>query len=341
MRQLIAGLFLAVVIVVAAILLWPSGDSQGIVLYSALDYGQAVAKAFTAKTGIAVHVIRLPTGGLLARVTAEGHHPDWTVAWFDGATAAVLLDRAGLLGHRLTAPADLTATGKTMLSPDGAYVPTGFTLAGVFVSPRNAAFTVPTTWSQLTEPAYRGLFGMNNPSISGPTYPALAGMLASDGGWPAGKSFIEALKQNGLHVFPKNDATLAALRNGTIKLAIVQSSAALHVADEVDRRLRVTFPRPAYVLPNVIVMARGLSAAKRKLAERFIAYVNSPAAQAIRVKQGKGDGYYWPVTRTPAPRHALPALSTLAVAPLNAARWGAKQNTIVGWFTHAIVSPGT
>ena len=101
MRQLIAGLFLAVVIVVAAVLLWPSGGSQGIVLYSALDSGQAVAKAFTAKTGIAVHVSRLPTGGLLARVPAEGHHPDWTVAWFDGATAAVLLDRAAFDGDEI------------------------------------------------------------------------------------------------------------------------------------------------------------------------------------------------------------------------------------------------
>lgn len=341
MRQLIVGLIGALVIAIAAVLLWPSGGSQGIVLYSALDYGQAVAKAFTAKTGIKVDVIRLPTGGLLARVTAEGQHPDWTLAWFDGATAAVSLDRAGLLAHHLAPPADLTASGKTMLSPDGAYVPTGFTLAGVFVTPRDASFTVPTTWSQLTDPAYRGLVGMNNPSISGPTYPALAGMLASDGGWPAGKGFIEALKQNGLHVFPKNDATLEALHNGSIKLAIVQSSAALHEADALDHTLRVTFPRPAYALPNVIVMARGLSAAKRKLAERFIAYVNSPEAQAIRKKEGQGDGYYWPVTASAAPLQSMPPLSTLKVAPLDAETWGAKQNTIVGWFVHTIVSPGT
>lgn len=340
MRQLIAGFFLLVIVAIAAMLLWPGGGAQGLVLYSGLDYGPAVARAFTARTGIKVRVIRLATGGLLARITAEGRHPDWTLAWFDGATAAVSLDRAGLLARHLPPPTGLTPLGQSMLAADGAYIPTGFTLAGVFVTPRAATVAPPATWSDLTAPPYHGMLGMNDPSISGPTYPALAGMLASDGGWPAGKGFIEALKQDGLHIYAKNDATLAALRSGAIQLAIVQSSAAINVAANVDPALRVTFPRPAYILPNVIVMAPGLSRARRKEAERFIAYVNSPAAQAIRMRQGAGDGYYWPVTGTTPPRHALPALATLDLAPLDAARWGAAQNAIVGWFARRIVGPG-
>jgi iron(III) transport system substrate-binding protein len=340
MRKLVVLIASMIVVVVAVVLLWPS-RRQGLVVYSALDYGPPVAKAFTAKTGIPVRTIRLPTGGLLARITAEGHHPDWNLGWFDGATAAVLLDRAGLLAHGLKPPADLLPIARSMTSPDGAFVPTGLTLAGVFIAPRSSDLPMPGTWADLLKPVYRGDIGMNDPSISGPTYPALAGMIKSAGGWPAGKSYVEALKGNGLHVFAKNDATLAALRNGTIKLAVVQSSAAINTADNIDRNLRVVFPKPSYALPNVIVMAKGLQGRRRTEALRFIAYVNSPAGQAIRMKYGKGDGYYWPVTTDVAARKALPALDTLDLGRLNAERWGGRQNEITAWFARTIIGSGS
>jgi len=340
MRKLIAGGFALVVLGLALFLLWPRGGQRGLVLYSALDYGPAIAKAYTAKTGVPVRIIDLSTGALLARITAEGSHPDWTLAWFDGDTAAVSLDHVGLLAHDLSPPDDLTALGHSMLPRDGAYVPTGFTLAGVFISARHTKFVAPSTWAELVAPAYHGVIGMNDPSISGPTFPALAGMLESSGGWPAGKNFIETLKADGLHIYAKNRTTLAALRTGAIKLAIVQSSAAIHDADTIDHDLVVTFPHPAYVLPNVITMANGLTPPRRQEAQRFIDFVNSPAAQAIRKQDGSGDSYYWPVTSGVAPHAGLPPLASLDLATLDASHWGALQNTITAWFAQHIVGAG-
>lgn len=340
MRKIVVSVVALVVIAVAVMLLWPR-QKNGLVLYSGLDYGPAIGKAFTKATGIPVHVVRLSTGGLLARITAEGGHPDWALAWFDGATAAVALDQAGLLAHHLASPADLTTAGRAMVPGDGAYVPTGFTLAGVLIAARNADFPLPVRWSDLTRPVYRGLVGMNDPSISGPTYPALAGLLKGAGGWPQGKSFVEALHANGLHIYAKNDATLAALRSGVIRLALVQSSAAINDATNMDRALHVIYPQPSYVLPSVIVMAKGLHGRRRQDAARFIAYVNSLAAQAIRMRDGGGDGFYWPVTGAPAPRKALPALATLDLGTLDAARWGERENAIVGWFARRIIGNGT
>jgi len=338
MRKLVALLAGAVVLAVGVFLLWPGGGSGGITLYSGLDYGPAVARAFTARTGIPVQVIRLPTGGLLARITAEGHHPAWTVAWFDGATAAVALDRAGLLAHGLPAPATLvpaaTIPGTAALrGADAAYVPTGFTLAGVFVMRRDAPFPAPADWADLLDPRYRGRIGMNDPAISGPTYPTLAGMLRGAGGWPAGQGYVTALRGNGLHVFAKNDATLAALRAGAIGIAVVQSSAAIAAAT-ADPRLRVVFPRPAYVLPNVIVAAHGLTGPARAAAIRFVAFVNTVSAQRLRMAKGGSDGLYWPVTRAPAPPAALPPLAGLDLAWLDPVRWGARENAILAWFAH-------
>lgn len=331
MRKPIAGALAAVIAVIAALVLWPA-PGGGLVLYSGLDYGPAVAAAFTKETGIKIRVVRLATGSLLARMAAQGRHPDWDVAWFDGATAAAALDDAGLLARGLPAPQNLTPTGQSLLSADGAYIPTGFTLAGVFISAPARLGTPPTGWAGLTAPALKGQVGMNDPSISGPTYPMLAGMLDQAGGWPQGQGFVRALKANGLQMFAKNDATLAALQAQAISLAIVQSSAAVYFAAH-HPGLQVTIPAPAYLLPNVMVEAAGLPARQRAEVARFMVFAMRPDIQALRQARGEADGEYWPITSTaPAPPPGLPDLARLSVRTLDPVVWGRLERTINGWF---------
>lgn len=330
MRKLIAAIFAVIIAGIAAFLLWPS-PGRGLVLYTGLDYGPAVAAAFTKDTGIKVRVVRLSTGSLLARITAQGHHPDWDIAWFDGAAAAAALDQAGLLQHGLPAPANLTATGQSLLSANGAYIPTGFTLAGVFITNPARVPNPPVDWQCLTAPALHGQVGMNDPSISGPTFPMLAGMLKQAGGWPQGKSFVESLKANGLQMFDKNDATLAALQARAIGLAIVQSSAALYFAAR-HPQFHVSVPNPAYLLPNVMVEAAGEPAKIRKEAARFMAFAMRPDIQKLRQQQGEADGDYWPVTNNVQPLPGLPEVSFLHVVTLDPVKWGRLENRINAWF---------
>jgi iron(III) transport system substrate-binding protein len=331
MRKLIAGAFAVIVAAIAAFLLWPMPD-RGLVLYSGLDYGPAVAAAFTKETGIQVRVVRLATGSLLARMVAQGNHADWDLAWFDGATAAAALDADKLLARNLPLPVGLTPVGQSMCSADGAYIPTGFTLAGVFISDPVRLPMPPGIWSGLTAPAYKGQVGMNDPSISGPTYPMLAGMLDNAGGWPRGQGFVRALKANGLHMFDKNDATLSALQAQAISLAIVQSSAAVFYAAH-HSGLRVTIPSPAYVLPNVMVEAAGLPAKRQAEAARFMAFVMRPDIQALRQTQGEADGDYWPITTNgPPPLPGLPDLAQARTVTLNPIMWGGLENGINAWF---------
>ncbi|MDE2238419.1 MAG: extracellular solute-binding protein [Rhodospirillales bacterium] len=331
MRKLIAGVFAVIVAVVAVLLLWPA-PQPGLVIYSGLDYGPAVAAAFMKETGVKVSVVRLATGSLLARIVAQGNHPDWDIGWFDGATAAAALDKDNLLAHNLPAPSDLTPVGKSLLSADGSYIPTGLTLAGVFISDPSRLPAAPSTWNDLLSPAYKNQVGMNDPSISGPTFPMLAGMLDNAGGWPQGQSFLLALKANELHMYDKNDATLAALQSQAISLAIVQSSAALFYASH-HPGLRVTIPSPAYVLPNVMVEAAGLDARRQKLAARFMAFVMRPDIQKLRQTNGEADGDYWPITQNaPAPLPGMPGLAGIKTITLNPVQWGGLENTINAWF---------
>lgn len=332
---------IAIVVVLAAVvgggiyMLWPRA-AHGLVLYSALDYGPAVAKAFTKKTGIPVTVVDVSTGALLAKVSAEAHRPAWSLVWFDGDLAAAALDKAGLLAQHAVPTLSWTKLGRSLIPSDGSYTPTGLTLAGAFTYHPASLANPPSHWPDLLSPAYRGSVGMNNPAISGPMYPMLAGMLSQAGGWPKGQAYVLALKANGLHVYPKNANTLAALRSHDIALAITQSSAAWYVAAK-DPSLKVKIPDPAFALPSVIAVAPGLSHEQQAAAQRFIRFAMSPAVQKLRMADGEGDGYYWPVTSNVQPRKSLPPLSDLSVARLPANDWGPRESRVNSWFSKAVL----
>jgi iron(III) transport system substrate-binding protein len=337
MRRLTAIVVVLCAIVAGALfVLWPR-HRESLTLYSAVDYGSAVAHAFTAQTGVEVNVVNLSTGGLLAKVSAEGKRPAWALAWFDGDMAAAALDQAGLL-ERGAAPAlPYTALGKSLAPADGAYTPTGLTLAGAFTYKPAELASPPAGWSDLLSPGLNGAVGMNNPAISGPTYPILAGMLSQAGGWPAGQSYVLALAHHGLHVYAKNANTLAAIGQGDIKVAVTQSGAAWYLAAK-DPTLKVGIPSPSFALPSVIALAPGQSPERKALAQRFIRFVMSAKTQQLRMSQGKGDSYYWPLTMDVAAKSALPPLETLTVKTLDAADWGARESEINAWFSKAVAS---
>lgn len=327
---------LAVVIVGSVWGLWPQSN-RGLVLYSAVDYGSEVSEAFKKATGIKVTTMELSTGALLAKVSAEGHRPAWTMAWFDGDQAAASLDKSGLLLQHAVPELPWTKLGLSLIPADGSYTPTGMTLAGVFTYKTGTFAEVPVAWPELTQGNLRGAIGMNNPAISGPMYPLLAGMLEQGGGWPQGKAFVMALKNNGLHIYTKNSNTLAALKTGDIKIAVIQSSAAWHVAAS-DHSFHVNVPKPSFALPSVLVVSAGVSVKERAEVERFIRFAMSHDIQHLRILKGEADGYYWPITTdAPKPMKILPDLDSLTVKVLNPELWGSLEPQINRWFSKDIV----
>lgn len=332
----IVGMILAAALGLSLWLLMPR-SGQGLVLYSAVDYGPGVARAFTKQTGIPVKVVELSTGALLARVSAEGQRPSWSLVWFDGDQAAAALDRAGLLAPHTLPTLPWTALGRSLLPADGSYTPTGVTLAGVFIYRPKVLPDPPDGWRGLLSPALAGKFGMNNPTISGPTYPLFAGLLAQSGGWPRGQAFLLALKKNGLHIYPKNTNTLAALRAGDIKLAVTQSSAAWNVAKK-DPGLDVRVPKPAFVLPSVVAVAATLRGKARAEAKQFVRFAMLPAVQKLRLTKGGPDSFYWPITTdAPPPRKILPPLSSLSLERLDPTTWGPREAAINDWLDKTVL----
>ncbi len=310
--------------------------AQKLVIYAAEGYDQAMATAFQKATGIQVELTDMSTGPLVAKVEAEKNNPRWDVAWFDGDGTMYTLDQDGLL-LRNWQPANAsnyTALGKQLQSPDGSYIPTGITAAAAIAYNTKLvpAADVPTHWSDLLKPFYKNAVGMNNPAISGPTFPAVAGFLYGDG-TTKGEQFFTDLKANGLHVFPTNKPTLAALSTGVIKAAFVQDSAEIQAIGQ-GSPIKIVYPAGGVtMLPSALGI--DANAPDMAAAKQFANFVLSPQGQQIMLTQGGGDSNFQPIINGEKP-NAVRQQGGIKwnIVPVD---WQAKQYTpIQTWFKDSI-----
>lgn len=310
-----SGAITAVLLVLATWSLWPPAE-DGLVLYAAGEGAAPVARAFTRETGIPVIVIRLFTGPMLARIAAEGKRPGWAMAWVDGDIPAAALDRAGLLEHDVVPAVAWTPVGRAMVPTDGAWIPTGITLAAV---------------SLRRDGNISERQGMPDPALSGPAYPQLAGIASLSGGWPRARSAMLGWRTSGLEVAPTSPAVVADLDTGRIGRAQIQSSTAYYVATHRPGYY-VDVPVPALVMPGVLMVARGLKPAVRRDVDRFTAFIVSSRGQRVRLDSGTVDSFYWPITGNVSAVQALPRLETLTLRHTDPYTWATLQADVTNWF---------
>lgn len=266
---------------------------------------------------------------------AEREHPQWGVVWFDGAEAMRALADQGLL-LKWKPRADWNTMGRELQPPDGAYVAVSATFAGILVVNTQIVHQPPRTWHDLLKPEYRGLIGMNNPAISGPTYPLVAGLMQYLGGEKQGKAFFEQLKANGLHVYATNGVTLRALYNGAIGIAIVQSSAGVGAMLKKEP-VELIYLNPVSLLPGVIGIDAHASPQVIEEAKRFVDFVLSPEGQKVMLEGDPGgDSNFYPLLRGIRPNPAVTPLREIHYQVVNPEVWGPREGEINAWFTDHI-----
>ncbi len=308
-----------------------------LVVYSAQGYDSAMTKAFQAATGIPVQLVDDSTGPLLVKVQAEKNNPKWDVLWVDGDEAFASLDQQNYLVKGYEPSATFNSLGSSLIPTDKSYVPTGVTMAGTLVYSSKTVSSPPTSWNALLSPTWKGQVGMNDPAVSGPTYPFVAGLFNYLGGVAQGEAFLQKLKANGLKVNQTNGDTLHALEGGQIRIALIQSSAGIG-AEAKDPSLKTAFINPATPIPSVIGIDAKASPQAIAEAEQFAAFVLSAQGQSV-MQSGdpSGDSLYWPVVDGVQPLPALPPLSSVPARPIDPALWGSRENAINTWFTNNIV----
>jgi len=336
-----------------------------ILLYNAMNYGDAVAAAFNATNpGFKVVVYTDSTGPLFTKIQAEmaAGSPKWGMFWADGATEFAALDKLGYLAKNVVSTKTAyNSAGKTNLPADLSFAPTGLTVSGAlcYDSVASKGITLPNTMAGLTA-LPKGVLGMNNPSQSGPTFPLIAGVMAHLGGLTykmnptkaqvnaaiaKGEAFYLKLKANGLQVHDTNGPTLGAMEANpaTLDMATIQSSACYGDINAKPKPLwptgKVKFLDYSVALPSNIAVDAKLSPALQKDAEKFVAYVTSTKGQlAMQHGDPYGDGLFWPVISGVSPEKLLPPYAITRAYAINPYVWGPLENQINTWFTNNIIN---
>ncbi len=315
----------------------PTYANVPLVVYSAQGYDSVVVKAFQAATGIPTQLVDDSTGPLLVKVAAEANNPKWGVLWVDGDEAFAALDKQGMLLQGFEPSAPFNTVGQSLIPADKSYIPVSLTTAGALVYDSKVVTTPPTNWNDLLTATWKNAVGMNNPSVSGPTYPFVAGLMNYAGGVTQGEAFFTKLKANGLKVNNTNPDTLHALETKQIKIALIQSSAGIG-AGIANPSIKTAFINPSTPIPGVIGIDAKAPAAVIAEAQAFAAYVLSPAGQAImQTGDPTGDSLFWPVVDGVNPLPALPPLASVPATPIDPYAWGAQESTINKWFSDTIV----
>ena len=118
---------------------------------------QPIFKAFTAKTGINVNFIRLSTGELVARATAEKNNPRADVIWGAPGDGFAAAKAAGILEPYK--PAGASKLAPELRDPEGYYHSVSKNTL-LFMSNakllKEKTLKPPTSWADLLDPAYKG-----------------------------------------------------------------------------------------------------------------------------------------------------------------------------------------
>jgi iron(III) transport system substrate-binding protein len=205
MTESAVRLLAAAVVAVAATVGWSAPAAAQarteLLVYSALEADQikAYQEAFEKDNpGIALKFVRDSTGIVTAKLLAEKANPQADVVWGLAATSLMLLDKEGLL--MAYAPKGLEQVKPAMRDTRNPPTWVGMDVwssaicfntveAGKKNLPR------PTSWADLTNPAYKGEITMPHPASSGTGYLMVSAWLQMMGE-PKGWAYMDALHQN-------------------------------------------------------------------------------------------------------------------------------------------------
>ncbi len=337
MRRLAVASALAAVTAAAWVSVGAASGKPTLVVYSAQGYDKAMVDAFQKATGIPTKLDDNSTGPLLTQVEASKNNPHWGVLWVDGDTAFAGLDKEGMLVTGWEPKVQWNSLGEQVVPKDGSYVPTHVTFMAAMLYDPSQVSSPPTSWQQLLQPKWKGMVGTNDPSQSGPTYPFVAGMMQYLGGVAKGESFFSKLKANGLVINPTNGPTIQALTAGQIKLALVQSSAAVGAKLD-DPKLAVKYLNPQTLLPGAIGIDAKASPAVQAEAKKFVEFVLSKRGQKVmQAGDPSGDSLYYPVVKGVTALKALPSIESVRSQTLNPYLWGPREPAINSWFDNHVV----
>ncbi len=191
-----------------------NAKTQELKIYSIIhdEETKALTDLFTQKTGIPVSYLRATTGELVNRVIAEKDNPQADILLGGASSYHIQANSAGALeSYKSKLAENIPSYAK---SEDGAW--TGFCVLTLGIGVNQKRFeekfpgkSVPKTWDDLTDPAFKGEIVMTNPVASSTAYLFVQNQLQRLGpqeGW----KYLENLAKN-VGQFPDSGSAPAKL----------------------------------------------------------------------------------------------------------------------------------
>jgi iron(III) transport system substrate-binding protein len=287
------------------------GGKPSLTLYNGqhLELTRALIAAFERQTGIDVH-LRSNDGVVLAdQILQEGGHSPADVYLTENSPELMNLEEHGLLAG---VPKDVSRQVPARYSsPKKQWLPVALRVSSLVYDPRKLTGSqLPASIFDLAKPEWRGRVAVS-PLDS--DFPPIVGAIIAARGEKAAAAWLAGLKRNA-KVYQDEEAVAAAVDRGDVATGIVNQyywyRLRLEQGANHTRSRVYYFPSgdPGSVV-NVSGAAALASSKHAGEAERFLAFLVSPAAQRIIAE---GDDYEYPARPGIAPNAALPPLANVA-----------------------------
>jgi iron(III) transport system substrate-binding protein len=321
------GKFLVVLVALTALVTLPvNALSKELVIYSSVDEENAkkILNEFTKATGIKVQMVFLSTGPALSRIEAEKANPQADV-WFGAPNENHIIAK----NKGLTQPyVSRNASGidANFRDPQGYWHafymnPLGMGTLVDELTKRN--IKAPATWTDLLNPAYKGLIQMPSPQSSG-TALAVIMTLVQIYGENKAYEVMKAMNPNVQTYTQSGTGPAKSLAIGEAKIAIQFTPAFLQLIDE-GYPVKVIFPTEGvgYESPAVSILqgAKNLESGK-ELADWIISRQGQETLGANKT-------FFFPVRKDVSAGKGLPKLSDIRLIEYDRIALAKDRNRLV------------
>ncbi len=300
------------------------GGGPSLVLYNGQhpQLTQALVSAFEQQTGIKVNMRTNDSVVLADQLLQEGSHSPADVYISENSPELMMLEQHGLLAK--LSPSTLDQIPAKNNSPTGDWVGMALRVSSLVYDPSLLpASQLPRSVLDLARPQWKGKIGIA-PTDS--DFPPLVGAVIAKYGVAAATTWLAGLKRNA-ELYQDDEAVVAAVNRGDVASGVINQyywyRLRLEVGKSSVHSALFYFPNgDVGSITNISGAAVIASSKHRALAERFVKFLVSPAAQRII---STGDDFEYPARLGVPPNSALPPLAAIAHATLSASVLGNDQ----------------
>jgi iron(III) transport system substrate-binding protein len=276
-----------------------SATVQSITLYNGQheQTTDALVAGFEKATGIMVNVRSDDEDTLADEVVSEGSRSPADVIYTENSQALEYLQSKGLLAH--VNQATLAHTPARYNSPQGDWLGVSARVSVIIYNPALISQSqLPTSVLQLADPKYKGKLAVAPQETD---FQAIITSVARAYGQAAALRWLDGIKSNaGAHVYPDNETIADEVNRGAVAFGIVNQYYWYRMRAEIgaaNTKAQITYFAPHD--PGYVVDVSGAavlkSSAHSAAAQKFLAYLVSPAAQEIIANPAKSISFEYPI----------------------------------------------